>query len=85
MTTATGEFGRIRSFLWPIHKFEIKKFVPLLLIYALIVFNYSTLKAFKDSLVITAPSSGAEAIPFIKVWAILPMAILSTYFFHKTL
>jgi ATP:ADP antiporter, AAA family len=69
------EFSHWRSFLWPIHRYEIKKFVPLLILYALICFNYSLLKAAKDALVITAPGSGAIAIPFIKIWAILPMAL----------
>ena len=47
----------------------------------LISFNYNALRACKDSLVVTAPQSGAEAIPFIKIWAILPGALLLTYLF----
>lgn len=77
------EFSKWRSYLWPIHGSEIKKFLPLLLIFALICFNYSVLKATKDALVITAPGSGAEAIPFIKVWVILPAALLITYLFTR--
>ncbi|HPE85457.1 MAG TPA: Npt1/Npt2 family nucleotide transporter, partial [Chlamydiales bacterium] len=77
------EFGRLRRWIWPIHRSELKKFLPLFLIYGLICFNYSLLRAAKDALVITAPSSGAEAIPFIKVWAILPMAFLVTYLFTR--
>jgi len=84
MSSSTNEeFSRLRSFLWPIHGGEIKRFLPLLLIYALICLNYSVLKAAKDALVITAPGSGAEAIPFIKVWVILPMALLITYLFTR--
>jgi AAA family ATP:ADP antiporter len=83
MSSMTHEFSKIRSYLWPIHRWELKKFLPLLLIYALICFNYSILRAAKDALVVTAPSSGAEALPFIKVWAILPMAILFTFLFTK--
>ena len=49
----------------------------------LISFNYNALRACKDSLVVTAPHSGAEAIPFIKVWAILPGALLLTYLFTR--
>lgn len=49
----------------------------------LISFNYNALRACKDSLVVTAPQSGAEAIPFIKVWAILPGALLLTYLFTR--
>lgn len=49
----------------------------------LISFNYNALRACKDSLVVTAPKSGAEAIPFIKVWAIVPGALLLTYLFTR--
>ena len=77
------EFSRWRLYLWPIHRWEIKKFLPLLILYALICFNYSLLKAAKDALVITANSSGAAVIPFIKIWAILPMALLVTYLFTR--
>ncbi len=80
---ADQPFGRLRALFWPIHRFEVKRFVPLLIIYALVVFNYSILRAAKDALVITAPSSGAECLPFIKVWAILPMALLLTFFFTR--
>ncbi|MBM3192309.1 MAG: NTP/NDP exchange transporter [Chlamydiae bacterium] len=81
MSVATQEFSRFRAYLWPIHRWELKKFIPLLVIYTLICFNYNILRAAKDALVVTA--SGAEALPFIKVWAILPMAVLLTFLFTK--
>lgn len=74
-------FGSIRSNLWPIHRHEAKKLVPMLLIIALICFNYSILRNMKDTVVLKA--SGAEVIPFIKVWAMFPMAILLTILFTK--
>ncbi len=77
------EFSRWRAFLWPIHRWEIKKFVPLLILYALICFNYSLLKAAKDALVITANEAGAAVVPFIKIWMILPMALVVTYLFTR--
>lgn len=77
------EFGRLRSFLWPVHRSELRRFIPMLLMFFLITFNYNILRATKDALVVTAPSSGAEAIPFIKVWAILPMALLMTWIFSR--
>lgn len=82
-TTTAPEFGKIRSFLWPIHGSELKRFLPLFVIYALIVFNYSLLRSIKTPLVIAAPNAGAESLVFIKVWAILPMAFLFTYLFTK--
>jgi len=82
MSAPTG-FGRIRSLLWPIHAKEHAKFVPMFLIFFLICFNYSILRATKDSLIVTAPHSGAEALPFLKVWAILPAALLFTFLFTR--
>lgn len=55
----------------------------MLFMFFLISFNYNALRAYKDSMVVTAPHSGAEAIPFIKVWAILPAAILLTFLFTR--
>lgn len=80
---ANLEFKGWRALFWPIHRSELKKFVPMLLIFALIVFNYSLLRAAKDALILTAPAAGAATIPFIKVWAILPMAFLSTLIFTR--
>lgn len=79
----TAGFGKWRSFFWPIHRWELKKFLPLFFMFTLIAFNYNILRAFKDSMVVTASNSGAETIPFIKVWAILPSAILLTYIFTR--
>lgn len=76
-------FGKFRSFLWPIERSEYKKFIPMLLMFFLITFNYNLLRACKDTMIITAPSSGAEAIPFIKVWFMLPMAVFITYIFTR--
>lgn len=80
---STAEFKGWRSFFWPIHRWELKKFLPMFFIYFLISFNYNSLRAYKDSMVVNASKSGAEAIPFIKVWAILPAALLLTYLFTR--
>src|ERR1700722_1719510 len=79
----SGEFSKLRSYLWPIHRKETRMFLPLLVIFFLVGFNYSILRATKDALVVTARSSGAEALPFLKVWAILPMAFLFTFIFTR--
>jgi len=75
------EFSTVRSFLWPIHRHETKKLVPMLLMLFLICFNYGILRNMKDSVLI--PASGAEVLPFIKVWLMLPGAILLTFIFTK--
>lgn len=82
MENATG-FSKWRLFFWPVHRIELKKFLPLLLMFFLIAFNYNVLRSFKDAIVVTAENSGAEAIPFIKVWGVFPAAILLTFLFTR--
>ncbi len=77
------EFSKFRAFFWPIHGYELKKFIPMMALFFFISFNYHLLKIAKDALIITAPKAGAEAIPFLKVWAILPSAIFLTFLFTK--
>ncbi len=77
------EFGKFRTWFCPVHKSELKLFLPLVLIFFFICFNYNVLRAAKDALVVTAPSSGAEIIPFMKVWVILPMALAMTVLFTR--
>lgn len=77
------KFGRWRNALWPVERYELKKLVPMLLIFFLISFDYNVLRIMKDTLVVTAKSSGAEVIPFIKVWVMFPGALLLTFIFTR--
>lgn len=79
----SGSFGRFRSLIWPVYRYELKKLVPMLFIFFFISFDYNVLRTMKDTLVVTAKSSGAEVIPFIKVWAMFPGAILMTFLFTR--
>ena len=45
--------------------------VPLGFMFFCILFNYTILRDTKDVLVVTAPGSGAEIIPFLKARATL--------------
>ncbi len=71
-------FGKVRSYVWPIYRQELRKILPMFLMLFFVAFNYTILRNLKDALVITAKSSGAEVIPFIKVWVMLPAAVLAT-------
>jgi AAA family ATP:ADP antiporter len=82
-TQITPAFGRLRSLFWPLQRNDLRLFLPLLLLFFLICLNYNILRVSKDALVVTAQGSGAEAIPFIKVWAILPAAFLMTFLFTR--
>src|SRR5688572_7138146 len=74
-------FGRIRNLLWPIHGFELKKLIPMFVMFFLISFVYNMLRCLKVSLMVKAEGSGVEVIPFLKIGAVLPGALLLTYIF----
>ncbi len=78
---ATKEFGKWRSLLWPIHGFELKKFLPMFFLFFFINFNYTILRDTKDTLIVTA--TGAETIPFLKFWGVVPGAIIFMLIFTK--
>jgi AAA family ATP:ADP antiporter len=80
---AQQEFGKWRSLLWPIHTFELKKLLPMFLMFFLINFNYTILRDTKDTLIVTASGSGAEVIPFLKFWGVLPCAIIFMLIYAK--
>ena len=77
----SSEFKGIRAILWPIHKEELKKFLPMALMMFSILFNYSLLRINKDSLVVTA--AGAEVISALKLWAVLPSAMIFMVVYAK--
>ena len=76
-------FSRWRALLWPVHRHELGKIIPMLLMFFFITLSYNILRCIKDSLIITAKGSGAEAIPFIKVWAMFPGTLLLTWFYIR--
>lgn len=76
-------FGKWRSMLWPVHNYELKKLLPMLILFFLILFNYTILRDTKDTLIVTAPNSGAEAIPFLKVWGVIPGAFIFMFAYAK--
>lgn len=75
------EFTGWRSILWPIHNSELKKFLPMALMMMCILFNYSILRGMKDSLVVT--TMGASAIPTLKLWFVLPAAVIFMIVYSK--
>lgn len=79
--TASSEQGFFRSFFWPVYGRENRKLLPMFVLLFLINFNYSVLRCLKDALII--PAAGAEAIPYIKVWLLLPMAMILTFIFTR--
>lgn len=78
-----GSFGKWRQRLWPIHRFELKKLLPLLFMKFFISFNYGILTCLKDTFIVTEKGSGAEVIPVLKGWIVLPIALAVTLIYSK--
>ena len=77
------EFGRLRRMFWPIHSYELKKIIPMLLMFFFISLIYSLLRNTKDTLIVTAPGGGADLIPFLKIYGVIPASILYMLVFAK--
>lgn len=75
------DFGKLRAFFWPIYSHEIKKILSMFTLFFLISFVYHILRCLKIAIVVKAPGSGAEIIPFLKVWCVLPAAFIFSYIY----
>lgn len=83
MSIEEKKFGVLRSLFWPVHRSEIKKVVSMLVLLFLLCICYNLLRNLKDTIILTAKHSGAEVIPFLKVWGILPGAIAATWVYTR--
>lgn len=72
---------KLKIIFWPITKAELRLFIPMALLMLCILFNFSALRSVKDSLVV--PSIGAEVISFLKLWLVLPTAVICTVIYVK--
>ena len=75
------QFSKLRNFLWPIHNYELKKFLPMAFMMFCALFNYTIVRDLKDTLIVKAV--GAEAISFIKFWIVLPSAMVFVLIYSK--
>ncbi len=70
------EFTGLRAAVFPIHKYELKKFIPLTLLFFCIGYNYSVLRTTKDVFVMA--NAGADSIYFLKTMGVTPAIFLFT-------
>jgi AAA family ATP:ADP antiporter len=82
-TAKPAEFTGLRGVLWPVHNYELKKFLPMGIMMMCILFNYTILRDIKDVLVVNAPSGGAECLSFLKLYGVTPSAIIFMLIFVK--
>lgn len=70
------EFKGWRKLVWPIHSFEVKKFLPMGIMMFCILFIYTLLRDTKDALLVNAPGAGAESLAFAKGIGVTLSAII---------
>ncbi len=79
--TNDSYISELRRIIWPIERYENKKFLPMAAMMFCILLNYSTLRSIKDGFVVTA--IGPESISFLKMYAVTPCAILAMIIYVK--
>ena len=72
------KMSSMRLALFPVADNELAKFLPMCGMIFCTIFAYSLLRAYKDALVLSAPGSGAEVLPFLKIYVVFPVTILAT-------
>lgn len=84
VSTEKPEFNKFQAAVWPIHGYEMKKFLPMSLMMFCILFVYTLVRDLKDTLIVTvAKCGGAECIPNIKLFGVMPMAVIAIIIFAK--
>ena len=73
--------SQLKDLIWPIKRQELNLFLPMSLMMLCLLFNFSALRSMKDALVI--PELGAEVISFMKLWVVLPSALVITLCYVK--
>lgn len=80
--SAQKEFSPLRSALWPIHGYEMKKFLPMSFLMFFILFVYTMVRDLKDVFIQKyAVCGGTELLPVLKLWFVMPAAFLIVMLF----
>lgn len=77
----TREQSLLFRYIWPVHRHENQQFLFTTLLMFCILFIQNLVRAMKDSIVITA--IGAESTSFLKLWGVMPAALLITIIYVK--
>lgn len=86
--TTKPEFNKFQSIFWPIHGYELKKFLPMSFLMFCILFVYTMVRDLKDIFIQKyAICGGTELIAPLKLFFVMPVAflvvILFTYLINK--
>ncbi len=70
------EFSKLRNIFFPIYKHELKKIIPMSILFFCICYNYSVLRSAKD--IFMLGESGAAAIYYLKFFGVTPAMFIFT-------
>ncbi|MDD9951389.1 MAG: Npt1/Npt2 family nucleotide transporter [Zetaproteobacteria bacterium] len=73
---ASSPFKRVIQSVFPVTKNEFSKFIPIAVIFFAIVYVYDLLRIIKSTMVVAQSDVGAQVIPYIKVYGVIPCALL---------
>lgn len=74
---------KLRSWLIPVSWSEMFYALPLFALFFLTSFVFNLLRPLKVTLMVTVPHAGAEVLPFLKLWAVLPASFFFAYLYAK--
>lgn len=81
--TILSRLGNALYQIFPVHRGEWMRFIPMALMMCLILANYTVLRNLKDTLITNAPGSDANVIPYVKLLCTLPAAIIFMLFYTR--
>lgn len=74
-------FWRLITWIYPLKAEEVERVWILFSLFFLVAFVYNTLMPMKKSIIMYAPGAGAEALTYLKPFAVTPGSILFTWYF----
>jgi len=69
------------SWIYPVKKEDAERVVILFVLFFLVAFVYNTLLPLKKSIIMFTPGAGAEALTYLKPFAVTPGSLLFTWYF----
>ncbi len=71
-----SQFKRLRGIFFPIHGYELKKFIPMCLILICVVYNSHILNILKEIHISYPPGIDAQYLHFLKIYPPIPIALI---------
>mmetsp|Transcript_1084 Transcript_1084/g.2702 ORF Transcript_1084/g.2702 Transcript_1084/m.2702 type:complete len:267 (-) Transcript_1084:9-809(-) len=71
---ADARLSKLKRHIFPIHQQELKKFIPLVLLFFMISFNYAALRSLKNVYVLK--NANAEVVYYLKLFGVTPTIFL---------